>query len=887
MSDFNYRGKLPFRIISSSVNTGYNAELTAAVGRNIEVVDQHTDHYAALQDSPMQGPFTETWVGGNQHRHTDLNDGTDDASNRPEAFLISGSSNKVRVYGPAHFDETAPKAVLTREEVAKRPLNIKNIATVDGKLGNFSHNYQVVQTSGRDINQSLIVNNLTASGVLTTKFINFTSPAVATIPAIAANGDFQFLAIPIGLDSGNSLRVELLFGQPTAQITEVGFDVTVSLTSSGWTNWDVGDFIAITSNWVSGIPKFYDTYFYDETATSAFSFIDFGSGTDGIASITVGEYTLPDLTNDRNRSVFVERFSAPGDKKESSRGALDRESEQYSPNNSLTTRNISVRQAFNSQLTQHSAQFGSGSVEGVSTHKVNRNTSFSVELSGATFVTASDYDNFHIQHSIPRTDLRYKWIADSYVPSLTSPFFEYQRIGTDSEEIIFNSSSFTRSGSSNVFAVDNIGLNSLIKDKKSINITNNTFTVVNPSLSASYSEIVNTPYGFSTWKQLRTGEHPVARKLRENNVVSIEDSNSKVINGTQLSSRYSDSVRQYTEPPVTSKFKPLQQTLQLKANNQNYVFTYTHGNNLSTFVNTEILDRLGINENSQQMHDLLRKYYIAQNRKNDIKNPFNDLINYKYSETLYPREINAYMAETRGRTQYILDQAGTASRDGFDIQLGTQRAFWRDRLEDRKRSSTGFYNSMNYLITQSAPSAIGDFAYGWDRNLSVNPPYMQYQLIKNNYPTIEGRLDSIKLFDNNPLNRINHLGDVRTTIDFIASASDNNIIATLISDNGCNGELNGEIFFDYYYTSSINPIKSQLTRVTDMSVLLQFDNGITESYGTLSSIIELAKKPRTNYLAFLGGFESGSRLRGNSSPSDEVYEYDFYTSKPTGQILSL
>ena len=244
MSDFNYRGKLPFRIISSSVNTGYNAELTSSVGRNIEVVNQHSDEYSELQDSPMQGPFTQQWVGGNQHRHNDLNKGSDDPTNRPEAFLISGSANKIRVYGPAHFDETAPKAVLTREEVAKRPLNIKNIATVDGRLGNFSHNYQVVQTSGRDINQSLIQNDLTASGVLTTKFIE-----------------------------------------------------------------------------------------------------------------GVEEYTLPDLTNNKNKSVFVERFSAPGDKKESSRGVLDRESEQYSPNNSLITRNIGVRQPYYNQLTKHNGKF--------------------------------------------------------------------------------------------------------------------------------------------------------------------------------------------------------------------------------------------------------------------------------------------------------------------------------------------------------------------------------------------------------------------------------------------------------------------------------------------------------------------------------------------------
>ena len=52
--------------------------------------------------------------------------------------------------------------IVTRDNVAKSPLNIKNIRNTNKSLGNFSHNYQVVQTSGRDINQSLIENNLTA-----------------------------------------------------------------------------------------------------------------------------------------------------------------------------------------------------------------------------------------------------------------------------------------------------------------------------------------------------------------------------------------------------------------------------------------------------------------------------------------------------------------------------------------------------------------------------------------------------------------------------------------------------------------------------------------------------------------------------------------------------
>jgi hypothetical protein len=129
-------------------------------------------------------------------------------------------------------------------------------------------------------------------------------------------------------------------------------------------------------------------------------------------------YSLPDITNN-SKSIFVERFNAPGGKEESSRGRLDREGEEFSPNNSLTTRNIKARQPFYNQLTQHAAQFNSGSTnkllpdigttDAVTIHGVNRNSrdSFSIEASG------SKYDNFWVQHSVPATDLRYKWIAES------------------------------------------------------------------------------------------------------------------------------------------------------------------------------------------------------------------------------------------------------------------------------------------------------------------------------------------------------------------------------------------------------------------------------------------------------------------------------------------
>jgi hypothetical protein len=983
MSDFNYRGKLPFRIVSSSVNTGYNAELTAAVGRNIEVVNQHRDEYGALQDAPLQGPFTEQWVGGNQHRHIPLNEprlteqlvevsvpgvsasytysidgaeetldiltftsllpgtqgnairvtvdypfdenesinisygeegeifvtiaiygdgdfgfyvegladyvnnpsnwpdgiqlftvevlslsipiiyygaiyqenlfgGTDegttlvpqlvtkldDPTNRPEAFLISGSTNKVRVYGPAHFDTLAPKALFTRDVVSKSPVSIKNISNQGRRLGNFTNNYQVVQTSGRDINESLIENNLTASGVLTTKFIE-------------------------------------------------------------------------------GVPV----------------------------------YSLPEEPN-KTKSVFVERFSAPGDWKESSRGALDRESEQYSPNNSLVTRNISVRKRQNALLTQHMPQFGSGSTffltpimrfdptlvvtKAVSYHKVNRNSilktseeascAILTEIPSIIFTETDGYlqveqcdeetalignsfhDNFWVQHAIPATDLRYKWIKDSIIN--TGSLIRYQE-PYESSELLFNSASLVVSGTNKQFEVDNIGINSIVKNKKSINLQTNTFTITQPRLSASFSEIVNTPYGFSSWREIRGEQHPITQKLRSNNIISIQGD-------IKESTKRSNFVRQYTESPVTKKFKPLELRLDIKGASQNYDFVFTHTNNLSTFANTELSDRLGLDENSQQMADVFRKFYSNPNRATDSQNPINNLVSFKYTETVYPREVNTYLAETRARTQYILDQAGTGSRDGYDIQLGTQRAFWRDEQEDRTRSDNKF-NSMNYQVRR-LKGDIEDLPV-WREGRDLYFHLFLNAFEHDDFGTSEPSTDpmvplpvpqdflpwgeSIKPFDSREQKQFSESSYYFEIFDADGSPSFGNVEGKIRTiDNKNSGELNSNLFVDYFYSSSIGitglsgpilsssqpPVLKQLMRVTDYSVLWQINpfvfeedsSDILTGYSSFSSSLPI---PKPSFTAFLGGFESGSRNYNQFTPQFPL-ESDIFKNQPSGTILS-
>lgn len=152
---FETKHKLPFGIFSSSVNTGYNAEISSSFQPGIDITNLHNDNYASYEDSPAQGPFTEAHVGGNQHRHVPLNTGSQTAETRPEAFLINFDvPGELRIYGPDLVDTARPRASMLRGNAAKSPLNIENIRSVTGSLvlGNYQRDYEIVQTSGRRIN---------------------------------------------------------------------------------------------------------------------------------------------------------------------------------------------------------------------------------------------------------------------------------------------------------------------------------------------------------------------------------------------------------------------------------------------------------------------------------------------------------------------------------------------------------------------------------------------------------------------------------------------------------------------------------------------------------------------------------------------------------------
>ena len=172
----------PFNILSSSVSGGYNQRVLNRVTSGIEVTNLHNDVYGPDMEVPLQGPFTDAVVGGHQSRHVPLNTGTDNYLTRPEAWKLllgkcAGQAEATGAIGMVSPDYPYPeanaedmnpypmtgaqKATYYRGMTAKRPVNITNlpITTASSGLGNYTHNYEVVQTVGAYSNPKKFVEN--------------------------------------------------------------------------------------------------------------------------------------------------------------------------------------------------------------------------------------------------------------------------------------------------------------------------------------------------------------------------------------------------------------------------------------------------------------------------------------------------------------------------------------------------------------------------------------------------------------------------------------------------------------------------------------------------------------------------------------------------------
>jgi hypothetical protein len=166
----------PFNLISGSVSKGANKKVYDGYNTEAVVTNLHSDTTYFENDIPMQGPFTETWVGGHQSRHVEINkydtnknpgDGNvprnnlDGVYSRPEAWRLLFGEHPSELtkdgafgfvgadYGGPYPDNTRKMAVYYRGPRTKRPYSIGNISGSDNRLGNYRNNYEYFNSVGR------------------------------------------------------------------------------------------------------------------------------------------------------------------------------------------------------------------------------------------------------------------------------------------------------------------------------------------------------------------------------------------------------------------------------------------------------------------------------------------------------------------------------------------------------------------------------------------------------------------------------------------------------------------------------------------------------------------------------------------------------------------
>ena len=148
--------KLPIRFTISGSGGFFGSNNASLMGHHLDT------YYGNDLQAPLQGPFTEQHVGGYKHRHTNVGQTED----RPELYKIYDSGSTIAtLHNPRQdfqgltHDMNIPRVKFSREELVKRVYNTKNIRTVTGSqhMGNFTHNYEVINTNGRRENNFAFV----------------------------------------------------------------------------------------------------------------------------------------------------------------------------------------------------------------------------------------------------------------------------------------------------------------------------------------------------------------------------------------------------------------------------------------------------------------------------------------------------------------------------------------------------------------------------------------------------------------------------------------------------------------------------------------------------------------------------------------------------------
>ena len=367
---------------------------------------------------------------------------------------------------------------------------------------------------------------------------------------------------------------------------------------------------------------------------------------------------------------------------------------------------IDKNRGLDQRATLHCGKFGADSAYGTVTadtyvtvpswHKTPRNRRRRMDNNAlentmpAGNYTASVYDNLYVQHAIPQSTQQYTWVTGSLIQGkailgLTRPlcfsasvlnelvtsgavpnadFVGLRRYVLDPVSASSHILGFplTAVPSSSYYNSD-LGLLMAPTHKRSFATSSYLNTVINNRGGA---------FGYSSWKQLRVGEGPVARTLRKANKIGTVVAPPTILNKIAgktvgaITPTQPNTFADYFEAPIAKNASPINFYFEDNTENSdpanNINLTVPYRNSFEYFTNNGLNNRLGLEIDL----DTRRAYNSAV----DFTLNSNLSVIVNYSERVYPAAQNAYKPEVRGRQNYTINNIWNKDRTTRSTPLG-------------------------------------------------------------------------------------------------------------------------------------------------------------------------------------------------------------------------
>ena len=737
---------LPFTPVSSTVTSGYQKQLQDAGLTNVDMANLHVRTVA------MQSPFTKAHVGGQQARSAPAGAQLNQSDNvRKESYKLEIAD------GAGEFDKPdapTPKGQYKRGTGASSPVNVANIQSNTGTLspvggvsvlGNFTKNYEVVNTNNR----------------------------------AATNVDFAFN--PDAYHTGSLLSGTM----PTAFLTSVprrndGLTGSAEFTAPRQRSGVRTNKTIIADRFSSPGSKEDSKQLFRDRASDQFS----------------PNNALPfrNIKVRQRYNTLLKRHTGFGGFQTSSLTAL---LDRYDSidlgafNSGIVIPSGGLPPVYGDELSILTASL-------IAVHKTQRNTTLRVALVSGNLqsplvpimTTGSVRDNAFVTRPIPAGD-RYAWFLALSHSQQTPGDHPGQNVGDNYHNFILSSSRFPS---------DITLYTSSIAHTEKYKLYPNAFAAQakgifsNSAGGFTYIWERNGAGLWAPWTQTRFGQYTGKGKFNAKQnfylidathitkkAESVDQQTGKKLVATEKMETFKDFqkstvtdadnalqvyaggggnilihhiAKRYKEPPVTSRYKPIIHQIKTKRGTAaltekksvDVSVKYSYGNELQGFANRGLNIDLG-NKQDFKLGFHKRPYEVIRDTFVDGVDPSVDGVELiklmSYKETIYPKEIYTYLSATRARNFYensfwrsdkttgsiqellqtnITELSGLLHNDNISKFNNN----WERRITD-ETLGRGYSSSFDYFVRmdEQFPVAIfqGDASgnAGWTPQLKVTP----------------------------------------------------------------------------------------------------------------------------------------------------------------------